>query len=192
MAIPELRDVLGDALGEDFDAPGAEFRITVRKVSAESSVGVSLDPKDSCTAIVISVCPGPIQAWNLAHKNRQVRPNDRMISVNGVQGDAQLLLERLQQDRQLDIMLRRPREFRVLVAANRSLGMTVSYAPRGTSLLVDCVKQHGLVRVWNDANPHHEVQVHDRIVEVNGRRGPPDLLLRALNSAGALELVLFR
>jgi len=190
---PQRQDEESDASKiQDFNAPGSEFSINVKKAERESSAGLALDPKDSCSAVVISVWPGPVQAWNMANRDREVRPNDRIISVNGARGDVQLILDRLREDQDLEIVLRRPTEFRVLVAAKRSLGITVRYAPHGTSLLVDRVNQHGLVKVWNMAYPDHEVQVHDRIVEVNGIRGPPDLLLRELNSAGALELVIFR
>jgi len=179
-------------LEEDTTAPGAEFCVTIQKADSESSAGLELDPKDRVTAVVTAVWPGPVLTWNTAHRDLEVRPNDRILSVNDASGDVQLLLNRLQQDTQLVMLLRRPTEFRVSVAAQRSLGISVSYAPRGTSLLVDEMGSRGLLRVWNSANPGREVEVRDRIVEVNGIRGSPELLLRELKSSGALELVLFR
>lgn len=176
----------------DASLPGAEFRIVLRRTGAGSVAGLDLDPQDGVTAVVTAVRAGLVLAWNITHKHLEVRPNDRILSVNGERGDASKLLERLRHDTQLTILLRRPREFRVSVAAKRNLGMTVSYAPQGTSLVVDVVNHRGLLQVWNNANPGREVMVHDRIVEVNGVRGPPERLLRELNSLGALELLVFR
>mmetsp|Transcript_14560 Transcript_14560/g.30520 ORF Transcript_14560/g.30520 Transcript_14560/m.30520 type:complete len:253 (+) Transcript_14560:83-841(+) len=177
---------------EDPNLPGAEYRITISKADSQRQVGLDLDVKDGITAVVTVVWPGPVQSWNLAHGDLEVRPNDRILSVNGASGDVQLLLDRLREDAELEMLLRRPTEFRASATSRRSLGVTVGYAPCGTSLLVDQVSERGLLTEWNDANPGQEVRPRDRIVEVNRVRGPPELLLRELNSAGALELVLFR
>jgi len=64
--------------------------VTVNKMGCGLGLDVS---RDGDALLVEGVGPGAIQWWNVSHPVEAVMPGDRIIDVNGVAGDATLLLQ---------------------------------------------------------------------------------------------------
>lgn len=64
--------------------------ITVDKMGCGLGLDVS---RDGDALLVEGIGPGAIQWWNVLHPVEAVMPGDRIVNVNGVTGDAMLLLQ---------------------------------------------------------------------------------------------------
>merc|ERR1712194_63701 len=94
----------------------------------------------------------------------------------------------------LEMMLRRPTEFSVVVERgpdSKDLGFALEHSPTGYSLLVQNLKD-GLIIEWNQLHPDNIVQCGDRIISVNGVCGLTDRLMRELVRKQKLTLVFRR
>lgn len=188
--ISELVKVVVEAPPVAELAPMArKFILTVTKTES-MPVGLDLDLADKITAQICRVKPGLVELYNeSADPRRKVQKGDHILSVNGVGGNAQKLIERIQQDVSLELEIIHPEEFVASVhkGADGSLGLDLQFAPGGVSLMVAAVSD-GALRRWNVENPNQQVQRLDRIVAVNGQEGTPQQLFELIKSGVSLEL----
>merc|ERR1712060_279291 len=116
----------------------------------------------------------------------QLLVSDRIVEVNGVSGDAEQLLAEMTTACEWNLRWQWPavRRFDIPRGDNGNLGLSLAFAPNGITLCILDVKD-GPVKEWNDSNgaPLH---THDRIVEMNGVRGPAEELLK-VDTAGQLN-----
>lgn len=165
--------------------PGAEFEIEVRRRDDEP-VGMDLDLIDGVTPLVVSTKAGTIQEWNTQHPALAVKAGDRIHEVNGVRNDTSGIISTLKESADWKIVLQRPRELVLNLRKKHdcapSLGLTLSYAKNGSTVLVTEVNE-GPVLDWNFENVEYQVQAFDRIVEVNGNRGRAVELLRHIEDS---------
>lgn len=84
------------------------FTISLKK--ADGSVGLDLDYlTNGACLLVTQIKPGAAMEWNDANRSVQVKVEDRIIGVNGKKGQAEFLLETIQQDRtQVELQMLRP------------------------------------------------------------------------------------
>lgn len=168
--------------------------------------GIDLDVTDPETLLVLRVRSGPFKEWNESQEDKQlhVRHLDRIMEVNGVQGDCFRLelgmhgFKKESHEKWLKLRLRRPQEFELDLRKSASgdgakeakVGLDVVTTAM-ESLLVKRVKE-GLVKRWNSSNPEQAIQQGDRIVEVNKIRGDSQRMLEAVGGEDELHIVVSR
>lgn len=159
----------------------------------EDGLGLDLDLLDDTGIMVNAVLGGAVHSWNKqADSGLQVRYGDRIVEVNGVRGNSQDHLDRLKEVESLQLWLKRPVAVRISGNAYfKSIGLVITYAPDGSTLLIQEVKKEGIVVDWNEDNPEFAVHEHDRIVEVNGAAGFATELMELLRSVDEVELLIF-
>merc|ERR1719383_1474456 len=109
--------------------------------------------------------------WNAAALDPQLhlRPGDRIMSVNGVEGDSSVLIEELKKDTRLKIVFRHAMEYNVsLTRGGRGLGICVVGGHAKMDMLKISAMKEGLVEDFNNTHDEPKIMVGDRIVAVNG------------------------
>mmetsp|Transcript_16578 Transcript_16578/g.35008 ORF Transcript_16578/g.35008 Transcript_16578/m.35008 type:complete len:263 (+) Transcript_16578:98-886(+) len=183
------------ATGFCLDDPPLEFLVTLVKDEALDDIAIDIDSSDGLTLLVMQVRPGLVQLWNKTHwdLHQDVRVYDRIVEVNGVRGDAADLLRAMRSDRTVDLMVKRPVEYRIEVTKEASpfasLGVIVDDRD-GRTLRVEHVLEGGLLDQWNKTHWQVPVRTNDRIVAVNGVCGDSGQLLERVRLEGTLEVVL--
>mmetsp|Transcript_78166 Transcript_78166/g.217064 ORF Transcript_78166/g.217064 Transcript_78166/m.217064 type:complete len:298 (-) Transcript_78166:343-1236(-) len=179
--------------------PLQEFRVTVTKHSEELGLDIrclGCVGQVAQALLVGRVKPGPVMQWNAGHPHSDVRRGDCIVEVNGFRGRPAQLLRRLRAKRVLDLVFQRPMTADVVRShetdprSGPRLGLRVSM---GNDCLVVCAVDEGPVLYWNRAAPKGvAVQRGDLLVEVNGRCGNCDVLLRPIQSERDLRLTFVR
>jgi len=177
------------------DAQPSEYRIIIEKGDDADGLGLGLDVDltDGPTLLVDAVQAGLVQRWNAANARHgmEVRKGDRIVEVNGVRGDSRQLVEQLNRDATMQMVIRRPEEFRVVVrkgGETKKLGLELSYCAGGATLLVQAVND-GLVQMWNEVHMEQQVKRGHRIVEVNGEQGDSKRLFDVLTGDHDLTII---
>lgn len=83
-----------------------EFCVAFQKKDPKK-FGLEVAKKSTCL-VVTKVAAGPVQAWNEANPEREVKLGDRVVAVNGAEGKAANLLTRFNKDQRLRLTLVRP------------------------------------------------------------------------------------
>lgn len=178
---------------EKTSLPVSREFIAVSVVKGEDcQVGLDLDTLAPGVIQVVDVLDGVLNTYNLgAPDAKHIKPHDFILSVNKAQGTSSML-ERLRQDTALELMLvRPPPPFAVTLQSYADLRGALHGATRGVSLLI--VQLTGGLEAWNSANTDRAVRIYDRVVSVNGTRGPARVLLQRMShELAALELEIIR
>merc|ERR1712039_902921 len=122
--------------------------------------------------------------------HRDIRKCDRIFEVNGIRGDAKDLLQAMKTSPRLELMVRRPKEYRMALkrkSADEALGLKL--LEDGDAIFVKGFEPDCLFEEWNKANWQQPVRKGDRLVEVNGYRGYPSMLLTTMAQSQDLVLV---
>eukprot|EP00435_Cladocopium_sp_Y103_P027712 s3001_g6.t2 len=82
--------------------PG-QWMVTV-SISGSNRLGVDADWSDGKTLYIKAILAGAVHDWNKENPTKAVQPGDRVISVNGVTGDAQAMVREIK-DRNLLLLL---------------------------------------------------------------------------------------
>mmetsp|Transcript_83039 Transcript_83039/g.230625 ORF Transcript_83039/g.230625 Transcript_83039/m.230625 type:complete len:198 (-) Transcript_83039:158-751(-) len=155
------------------------------------TAGLEVDITDAFSLVVVSVKDGAVQAFNKATPEKAIQTMDRIVEVNGARGDARDLLARFRSDATWKLLIQRPKEVKVRVkkkSAAQKTGMELKYADNSISLLIAELRE-GPIKDWNKDNPMLQVSPNDRIVEMNGTRGPAKALLQASEGSAALDMI---
>merc|ERR1719199_2055997 len=81
-------------------APSMAGEFTVRlQRQPNIKLGLRLDGKDGQSLLVEKVNVGLVKAWNDANPSLAIQPGDRIVSVNGVRGEPQLLIEQTAEEK---------------------------------------------------------------------------------------------
>mmetsp|Transcript_75881 Transcript_75881/g.245736 ORF Transcript_75881/g.245736 Transcript_75881/m.245736 type:complete len:344 (-) Transcript_75881:105-1136(-) len=83
-----------------------EFCVAFQKKDPKK-FGLEVAKKSTCL-VVTKVAAGPVQAWNEANPEQEVKLGDRVVAVNGAEGKAANLLTRFNKDQRLRLTLVRP------------------------------------------------------------------------------------
>lgn len=195
-----------DSLPEASDVGELLTAIPDFYISVDRSEGKSLgiEVVTDGTLVVMSINEGLIQDWNTANPDQAIEEQDLIVEANGISGDVDVILEQCRATQPLKLKVRRPAfkakqemltEIEYSIKLDRregaKLGIDVEH-DRAKSLLIEAIDAVGLVAVWNRANPSKQVQVEDRIIEVNGVRGEPQQLLDMCMESVMLEMKLVR
>lgn len=145
--------------------------------------------------VIVGVAEGsPWAAWNAEHPEDPAEPGDQILAVNGKCEHEEAWSEitgKCDQDRKMSLRIRKPTENRIRVTKHDddSMGLVLIHLDGGL-LFIDSVQPDGLVHQWNLEHSDHKVRCLDQIVEVNGQKGSPDELVKALAETGEADLVL--
>lgn len=164
--------------------PNHEFTCSIDR-PAGTSLGLNLDALDGTLLIISAMKAGPVRSYNetVEDEEEALLPGDAIVSVNGERGSSQALLERLKLDTALELSIKRPKTFGIVIQrAYGPLGLQVEHAPNGTSLLVKMVNP-GLIKDWNLSHRGTGIKRRDRVVSVNGLRGNPAELMANMKQA---------
>jgi hypothetical protein len=168
----------------------------------QEELGFDLDLDGNGKTIRVSaIDPNKVIAkWNAtASRDVQVMEGDFLVEVNGTR-HRHAIKKEIKTALELKIGFVRAEEYNVLLDQAGPLGLTFQpWSPTADppchSLFIIKVDVQGQISAWNAAhkdNPDMIVTVHDRIVEVNGKRGPCQLLFDEVQRAGKCKLTLSR
>eukprot|EP00931_Biecheleriopsis_adriatica_P079000 TRINITY_DN52417_c0_g1_i1.p1 TRINITY_DN52417_c0_g1~~TRINITY_DN52417_c0_g1_i1.p1 ORF type:complete len:145 (+),score=43.51 TRINITY_DN52417_c0_g1_i1:52-486(+) len=90
--------------------PGEQFSIVLKKTADRSKLGIDVDLTDNMALVVDSIKDGLVMDWNRDHEGLPVGKNDRIISVNGIKGDAQQLTELCRVQETLEMVVQKARQ----------------------------------------------------------------------------------
>uniref|UniRef100_A0A7S1AWC5 PDZ domain-containing protein n=1 Tax=Noctiluca scintillans TaxID=2966 RepID=A0A7S1AWC5_NOCSC len=178
---------------EDEELALDEFVVQLSRAEA-----VGFDLETVCGKLLVArlLGSGHAIAWNACHwdDHRQtLRPGDRIVSVNGVEGDSSVLIEELKKDRRLKIVFRHAMEYNVsLTRGRRGLGICVVGGHAKMDMLKISAMKDGLVEDFNNSHDEPKIMVGDRIVAVNGVSLDPEGMLHQLKSSSDMDLTLIR
>ncbi|CAE7893359.1 unnamed protein product, partial [Symbiodinium necroappetens] len=157
--------------------------IDIRSLEQARAPGIVLDATDSECPLVRSVREDGLAAtWNsVAEEGRRIRTFDHLVEMNGFRGPslemARLITRRIRPEG-LCLTLQRPLERRVRLQLPGEVGVTLHYKKHGCLCpWIAELDPAGLMARWNMEKPQERVGLHDRILEVNGTRGPPWVLI---------------
>merc|ERR1712190_147404 len=88
-----------------------EFRIVLQKdeTGPRAKLGLSLVQASPTAVEITSIREGCAREWNIAHPYRSLMLTDRIISVNGVRGRAEKIVQELEKSRRLALVVQRPK-----------------------------------------------------------------------------------
>merc|ERR1719409_1942004 len=86
-----------------------EFTVVLRKTAENSRLGLTVDIANSVCMVVDKVNGGLLAAWNQANPDMEVKPGDRVMTVNGQSGDAVELTQVCKVDDVLEMKIVRDR-----------------------------------------------------------------------------------
>mmetsp|Transcript_10403 Transcript_10403/g.22914 ORF Transcript_10403/g.22914 Transcript_10403/m.22914 type:complete len:128 (-) Transcript_10403:83-466(-) len=84
-----------------------KFTINLKKTEG-TRLGVDVDLADGTSLMVDAINPGLVEDWNKNNPGLRVKPGDRIVAVNGVQGDAQAMAEACMGAKELHMAIQRP------------------------------------------------------------------------------------
>mmetsp|Transcript_107860 Transcript_107860/g.287161 ORF Transcript_107860/g.287161 Transcript_107860/m.287161 type:complete len:137 (-) Transcript_107860:282-692(-) len=87
-----------------------EYQVTLDKATGGSRLGVDVDLSDGVCLIVDKINDGLVGEWNRSNPSNEIRKGDRVVSVNGVSGNAQELAEACKRDDILQLVIERGNE----------------------------------------------------------------------------------
>jgi len=73
--------------------------INLIKTQGERKIGLGINQGDGKTLVILDVMQGLVKQWNFTHPDQEVMPEDRIIEVNGITGDAAAMLEACKEDK---------------------------------------------------------------------------------------------
>lgn len=175
----------GTSSSHDLSEGTNQFNVTVSR-AADESLGIELDFMDMITGRVIELD----EAGTISKAGTPLKSGDHILAVNGI-STALRIMKRLKEDELLDMLVERPTEFKIdVLKGETGVGLDLTHAPRGNTLLIRNLTNTGAIKQWNDKNSAAQVRRHDRIVEVNGRRGKAQVLLDELKSKDELSIII--
>mmetsp|Transcript_22398 Transcript_22398/g.63627 ORF Transcript_22398/g.63627 Transcript_22398/m.63627 type:complete len:136 (+) Transcript_22398:80-487(+) len=93
-------------------APGATgsqgLEWTIQLVKADGKrLGVDVDLSDGKTLVVDCINEGLMKEWNEASPSLAVKASDRILSINGVEGDSNSLTDECKRSQKLEMRIQR-------------------------------------------------------------------------------------
>jgi hypothetical protein len=165
------------------------FEVALQKQQDTDKCGLHLDMLHEKAYQVIMVADGLVKAYNdTASDDKKILPGFFLMGINGQAGKR--MLDELQSQKQLTLTISPSAKFTVQIErpATGPLGLNLSYEDKCNSLLFIGCTTGSPVDVYNKTAPDEKKMVEgDRIVEINGVKGPSQML-ETLKSATAITL----
>jgi len=186
------------------------FTVTLTKPSEKAGLGLELDNTAGAEILICSVNEGgPIWYYNkYVAEEFRVKAGDFLISVNGVKGDIEKLVEEVHRVVAPELKIARPQVWEVVFnkVEEESLGLGLGVVPKTTSLtkkkkvsterpksVVVTKVLEGAVSKFNDSSPEKAIRDGDRILSINGELGSKAKnILAQLQITGQLTLLMTR
>jgi len=171
-------------LARSFAAPSRDFQVDIERDDPDEELGLEIaqDHESGRGLRICRVKAGPVRRWGKAHPERRVTIGDLIVAVDGQEGTAQELVERIRGSPSMRLTIRRFNEFDVCVQTEGKLGIDVGFTENSMQVL--SLANDGRIEEWNaTASWEAKVRLGDHIVEVNGLRSNSDELLKALKSS---------
>eukprot|EP00812_Abedinium_dasypus_P005989 NODE_1754_length_1069_cov_139.393491.p1 GENE.NODE_1754_length_1069_cov_139.393491~~NODE_1754_length_1069_cov_139.393491.p1 ORF type:complete len:272 (+),score=51.53 NODE_1754_length_1069_cov_139.393491:3-818(+) len=160
----------------------------------DEPVGMDLDFLDRSTLNICKVSDGAVLKWNRkALRDFRVTMGDRINEVNGIRGDALLLIARIAAGGDLEMWLTRPMQVKVPIpdASSSSLGLDLDYVANGVSLRIYGMDP-GPILAWNRREPTQAIGINDRVIQVNECKGLAMLLMTEIRKRPVLNITFLR
>eukprot|EP00927_Polykrikos_kofoidii_P054184 TRINITY_DN48649_c0_g1_i1.p1 TRINITY_DN48649_c0_g1~~TRINITY_DN48649_c0_g1_i1.p1 ORF type:complete len:280 (+),score=42.53 TRINITY_DN48649_c0_g1_i1:250-1089(+) len=94
-------------VGPELSAGANESLITLD--TSGQPLGIEVDWVSGCALYIRSMQSGALEDWNTAHDpERAVLPGDTIVAVNGFAGDAAVMIRHCQNNRRMQLLVRRP------------------------------------------------------------------------------------
>lgn len=166
------------------------FEVTLAKGASEDMYGIAqrLTKDGSDTLLVVALKPGGLaERWNAARLSAQntIRPNDRIVAVNGVTQDATALRMALREPKLTITLWRFPEIFEVRLDrdAGGLYGMRTVRAVEEDGrkmLIVHTIAEDGSLQAWNQRmrqeRKFHLIVSHAaELLQVNAKTTPQDM-----------------
>lgn len=174
--VPEPAAELDPAGVVNVDLP-VEFEVEVR--SDSNNLQMTVGTTTGSHLVVVGVtAEGPCgDAWAVRFPEKAIRPNDRILEINGSTGTSAALMNKLKKAGEqmaagepCRMKLRRPKTLELrLVKENSSEKLGLELIEIGSMLVFvkgDC--NTGVIGQWNDKNPTAQMHKGDLVVAVNG------------------------
>eukprot|EP00416_Gambierdiscus_australes_P030415 CAMPEP_0171090570 /NCGR_PEP_ID=MMETSP0766_2-20121228/31941_1 /TAXON_ID=439317 /ORGANISM="Gambierdiscus australes, Strain CAWD 149" /LENGTH=154 /DNA_ID=CAMNT_0011548579 /DNA_START=112 /DNA_END=576 /DNA_ORIENTATION=- len=87
---------------------GQEWKVVIDKTSG-TRLGVDVDHQDGATLLIDAITGGLAQKWNVDNPDKEVKQGDRIIEVNGIRGDVELLVQECKKSKVLEMTVWRAR-----------------------------------------------------------------------------------
>mmetsp|Transcript_28130 Transcript_28130/g.43972 ORF Transcript_28130/g.43972 Transcript_28130/m.43972 type:complete len:235 (-) Transcript_28130:37-741(-) len=160
------------------------FQVSLEKEKS-ASMGLDID-KGGVTMLVVKIKPGPVDDFNRSRSGEEVRRGDRIMTMNGLEGPINTLLESLPGTSRVDMTIQRLVEFTIRLKKNdqsEKLGIDVDHGSNEhlvvtrLNYLIPTAEARtsanlGPIKRYNDeATAETELRVGDYITEVNGFSG---------------------
>jgi len=192
LPLPVAHGQSSDSTWKSSDHRYEEFEVEVQR--QKHGLGLDVDKVDGKTMLVTKVKDGPIKDWNDLRKGVGVKLGDRIVSINGVRDDVEVMLQELAKNQKFILQIVRVTELRIEIAKTEKLGIDVDHAS-GSYLLITRIKE-GPVSAYNENMPHDlRLYPGDRIMEVNkvvGDGGNVLVMLERIRTDGVLNFLVRR
>ncbi|CAE7219076.1 unnamed protein product, partial [Symbiodinium pilosum] len=162
-----------DAQEDAQDAVG-ENAYTLTVANDVSAIIPALDMSNP-KCIVVKEITGALQQWNDDTDQTQVQVFDRLAQVNGEACTSTVLRHMMDNASvdQLTFVVRRPTERVVVLPKSDRLGLDISFRKQVSIRPWVTGIRGGAMGQWNFEKPSLQIDVHDRILSVNGVSGGP-------------------
>lgn len=162
--------------------PPQSWTVELSKAPELGPLGLGLDiDVHQRLAILKEPEAGPALAWNCMHPGKRLLGGDIIESVNGCSGDAQELLELINESDVVVLNMTRLVDFTVSLEKQGSLGLEV--AERDGRVVVESVLEGGSVEKHNTkCLAGYRVTPDNWLIAVNDRSGKPQDLMQKLQA----------
>lgn len=156
-------------------SPSSRYQVSIDR-STGTKLGINVLRSEGKSLLINSITGGLFGEWNRSHPDRPVKVGDCIVEINGEKGDALRLRDECKKAIMLHMQLEESTVELYKISIDRSSGMKLGIIVRqdGEALLLNAVTG-GLFQKWNRENPDRQVEIGDRIVEINGHQEAPSL-----------------
>merc|ERR1711972_1268972 len=138
---------------------------------------------------------GPVKTYNeQAQIDKQLRPGDFLVKINGKEGDSKLLMDELNTKSSFEIIARHPEEICIAIdkkTAKAKMGIEWIRRAKGNAVLISRVND-GPFKEWNKQHPDQKVCDNDRVVSVAGFQGKGKDLKKKMATTTAFQAIVVR
>eukprot|EP00435_Cladocopium_sp_Y103_P021707 s2505_g5.t1 len=150
--------------------PEGDFEVLI-EARPNVEFGIELDLIDDRGPTITQIFnDGVFKEHNMRTPGREVKPFDRIKSVNGMTGNATELHDMLFSMKDtFTLQMTRPRERNVVIdKTGQPLGVQLDFKDNSLALVVTELPAEGVVAKWNAEHPDDALRVGDRIVKIGG------------------------
>eukprot|EP00419_Tripos_fusus_P008759 CAMPEP_0172662694 /NCGR_PEP_ID=MMETSP1074-20121228/5501_1 /TAXON_ID=2916 /ORGANISM="Ceratium fusus, Strain PA161109" /LENGTH=349 /DNA_ID=CAMNT_0013478625 /DNA_START=149 /DNA_END=1198 /DNA_ORIENTATION=+ len=176
--------------------PSPTFDVGIERNSKYDSWGIELDVQDDRHLYIADIAQGPFQKYNDEQDNDDLKVvvTDFITAVNGKETS---ILQALKDLEKGTVTIRRGLDLTMIVE-KKEASLAAAFACRDVSeggLVITSLGDRGAFKAYNDEtdDPTMKIQIKDRIVSIDGKKGTSIELLRMLeNAEGTFQIRIIR